>query len=86
VATGDTYFLTFLKDPLPAAGAKALEALSNEMDTLVVHGRDVHWRMHGKSTDTTITGKKWAEIVGDKRSTSRNTTMLRNLVAKIDAR
>jgi uncharacterized protein (DUF1697 family) len=85
VAAGDTYFITFLKDAPSAAGAKALEAMSNAMDTLVVQGRDVHWRMHGKSTETTITSKMWAGIVGDKRSTSRNTTMLRKLVAKIDA-
>ena len=50
VASGDTYFVTFLKDAPSTADAAALEALSNDLD-LVVHGRDVHWRMHGKSTD-----------------------------------
>jgi hypothetical protein len=51
---------------------------------LVVDGRDVHWRMHGKSTDTRLKTKDWEEIVGRHHSTSRNLTMLRNLVGKLD--
>ncbi len=54
LVSGDTYFITFLKEPPSAATRKALEAASNDFDTLVVDGRDVHWRMHGKSTDTTL--------------------------------
>jgi uncharacterized protein (DUF1697 family) len=84
VADGDTYFITFLQDvPSKSTGA-TLEDLSNDFDTLVVHGRDVHWRMHGKSTDTTLKRKDW-RIVGDTGSTSRNITMLRKLLAKADA-
>ena len=86
VAAGDTYFLTFLKDAPSAAQRRALEALSNDYDTLVVRGRDVHWRMHGRSSDSKLTGKRWADIVGDRRSTSRNTRMLRALAEKIAAR
>ena len=86
VAAGDTYFVTFLKDAPTASQKKQLEALSNDFDTLVVRGRDVHWRMHGKSTDSPLTAKQWSAIVGDRRSTSRNTTMLRKLADKIDAR
>lgn len=83
VASGDTYFVTFLKDTLSAAQAKDLEGLSNDFDTLVVDGRDVHWRMRGKSTETTIPSKDWERCVGRLRSTSRNTTMLRKLVDRL---
>jgi len=86
VASGDTYFVTFLKDSLPTPKAKALEALSNDFDTLVVKGRDVHWRMRGKSTDSNLTTKAWEGVVGRHRSTSRNTNMLRKLVDRIDAK
>lgn len=86
VRPGDTYFVTFLKDHPSEAGAAALEALGNEFDTLFVDGRDVHWLMRGKSTETGLTTKAWDDIVGRHRSTSRNTTMLRRLVDKIDAR
>jgi uncharacterized protein (DUF1697 family) len=82
VADTDTYFVTFLKATPTAATAKALESLSNDFDTLVVRGRDVHWRMHGKSTDSKLTKRDW-KIVGELSSTSRNVTMLRKLAAKI---
>jgi len=83
---GDTYFVTFLKSTLPATKRNKLEALSNKFDTLVVKGRDVHWRMRGKSTETTVSSKAWADIVGEHRSTSRNTTMLEKLLEKVAAK
>jgi uncharacterized protein (DUF1697 family) len=83
VGEGDTYFVTFLKTAPSAATAKALESASNDFDTLVVHGRDVHWRMRGKSTDTTVKAKTW-NLVGKNASTSRNITMLRKLAAKLE--
>ena len=52
LAPADTYFVTFLKASPSATKARALESLSNDMDTLVVRGRDVHWRMHGRSTES----------------------------------
>lgn len=81
---GDTYFVTFLKAAPSAAAKKELEGHSNDYDTLLVQGRDVHWLMHGLSSATTVDKKKW-KVVGE-HSTSRNTTMLRKLIAKIDAR
>jgi uncharacterized protein (DUF1697 family) len=86
LAPGDTYFLTFLKDLPSPARRTALEAASNDFDTLVVRGRDVHWRMRGRSIHTRVGTRTWAAIVGDKRSTSRNTNMLRKLVQRIDDR
>ena len=85
LAPGDTYFVTFLKDRPSPSKAKALEALANDFDTLVVQGRDVHWHMRGKSTDTKLTTKMWDDIVGHHRSTSRNTTGLRRLMERIEA-
>jgi uncharacterized protein (DUF1697 family) len=83
VAPADTYFVTFLKNNLSAPKAKALEALSNDFDTVVVKGRDVHWRMHGKSTGTKLTTAAWEQVVGRHRSTSRNTNMLGKLLDKM---
>ena len=84
VADGDTYFITFLTDTPSAATVRSLEAASNEFDTLVVHGCDVHWRMRGRSTDTKLTRATWS-VVGHNASTSRNVTMLRKLLAKLKA-
>ena len=82
VAAGDTYFITFLKQAPSATVATELEAASNGFDTLVVHGRDVHWRMHGKSTDTRLKASVWRKL-GEHGSTSRNVTMLGKLAAKV---
>jgi uncharacterized protein (DUF1697 family) len=82
VAERDTYFVTFLKTAPSRSVAKTLEDASNDFDTLVVRGRDVHWRMRGRSTETTLTAKAW-ELVGRHGSTSRNINLLRRLDAKI---
>ncbi len=83
VTDGDTYFVTFLKSTPSAATATTLEGYSNDFDTLAVRGRDVHWRMHGKSTDTTVGKTQW-NVVGKLASTSRNVTSLRKLLTKIE--
>ena len=86
VASGDTHFVTFLKKAPSASDAKALEGLSNDFETLLVQGADVHWHMKGKSTESRLVGRDWAKILGPLSSTSRNVTMLTKLAAKIDAR
>ena len=72
--------------PRRRSARSELEGLSGTFDTLVVAGRDVHWHMRGKSTDTKVPSKAWERAIGHHTSTSRNTTMLRKLVAKIDER
>jgi uncharacterized protein (DUF1697 family) len=84
VADADTYFVTFLKSAPGSATTRTLEALSNDFDTLVVKGKDVHWRMRGKSTESRLKSKDW-RIVGE-HSTSRNMNMLRKLDAKVASR
>ena len=84
MTSGDTYFITFLKDAPSKQIAAALEDASNDFDTLVVHGRDVHWHMRGKSTDTKLKAALWRQL-GEHASTSRNVNMLTKLMAKIDA-
>jgi uncharacterized protein (DUF1697 family) len=84
IATGETHFVTFLKEPPSSGQATRLEGLSNDVDTLVVHGADVHWRMRGKSTDSRLTKRDWEKILGPLSSTSRNVTMLTKLVSKLD--
>jgi uncharacterized protein (DUF1697 family) len=82
VAEGDTYFVTFLKAAPSRSVAKALQEASNDFDTLVVKGRDVHWRMRGRSTETRLPSKTW-DLVGRHGSTSRNVNLLRRLDAKL---
>ena len=84
--SGDTYFVTFLADGPNAAQRKRLESLSTDFDTLKVVGREVHWLMGGKSTDSKLVKRHWEQILGPNSSTSRNTTMLTKLLGKVSAR
>lgn len=84
-APGDTYFVTFLADLPTPSQRKDLAALSTDVDTLVVDGRDVHWLMHGTSTDSKLVKRQWEQILGKNSSTSRNMTMLSKLIDKIES-
>jgi hypothetical protein len=42
--------------------------------------------MHGTSTESTLVKRQWEQILGRESSTSRNTTMLTRLLAKLDDR
>lgn len=84
VGEGDTYFVVFLGAKPSAAVTKEFEASSNDFDTVVVRGTEVHWLMHGSSMDTTLGKKQWKPL--GEFGTSRNTTMLRKLSAKITDR
>jgi uncharacterized protein (DUF1697 family) len=83
VAAGDTHFVTFLKKAPSGGAAKELEALSNDFDTLVVQGADVHWRMHGSSIESRLAKRHWEKVLGPLSSTSRNVKMLTKLSAKL---
>ena len=82
---GDTYFVTFLAALPTPSQRNDLEALSNDVDTLVVEGREVHWLMQGKSTDSKLVKRHWEQILGKNSSTSRNTTMLTKLIDKVES-
>ena len=84
VSARDTYFITLLKGSLTAPKRNTSRRCRTTSTPSLVKGRDVHWRMHGKSTDTQLKTKQWDDIVGQHRSTSRNTNMLRKLVDKLD--
>ena len=73
-------------DASVTAAAKAIEALSNDFDTLVVTGADVHWRMHGRSSDSPLQRRHWEKVLGPLSSTSRNVKALTKLSDKIAAR
>ena len=83
--SGDTHFVTFLADRPTPSQRNDLESLSNDFDTLVVEGREVHWLMRGKSTDSKLVKRQWEQILGKNSSTSRNMTMLSKLIDKVEA-
>jgi uncharacterized protein (DUF1697 family) len=82
VPAGKTHMVAFLRRRPTAAERKAIEAKSGSSDTLVVHGREVHWLIQGRMMDSKLKPKDWDVL--DQPTTTRNTTMLAKLAAKLD--
>lgn len=79
IASGHTHFALLTLRPLSAKEKRAVEAMSNDHDEVVVLGRDVHWLIRSRSTETTLGPKQWLQALPDNPTTARNTTMLARL-------
>ena len=82
IAAGHTHFGLLPLTPLTAAEKKAVEGLTNDHDEVVVRGRDVHWLIRSKSTETTLGPKQWKDALPDNPTTARNMTMLTRLAKR----
>lgn len=83
IASGHTHFALLTLTPLTATEKKAVEALSNDHDEVVVLGRDVHWLIRSRSPETTLGRRRWLQALPDNPTTARNTTMLARLAEKL---
>ena len=82
VPAGHTHLVAFLRSAPSAAERRAIEALSGPVDSLEVHGAEVHWHIAGRSMDTELKPRDW-KAVGAGLNTTRNITMLTKLAAKL---
>lgn len=79
-----SYYVAFLKAKPKPTAKQAIEALSNEVDTLVVRGTELHWLVQGKSMDSLLKPKAMERATGGgDPGTTRNITMLRKLAATL---
>ena len=83
IAAGHTHFALLPLTRLKGTEKEAVEALSNDHDEVVVRGRDVHWLIRSKSTETTLGSRQWSQALPDNPTTARNTTMLEKLAEKL---
>ncbi len=83
IASGHTHFALLTLTRLTAGQKRAVEALSNDHDEVVVAGRDVHWLIRSKSTETTLGPARWKDALPDTPTTARNTTMLAKLADRL---
>jgi uncharacterized protein (DUF1697 family) len=83
LAAGHTHFALLPRTALTAREKRAVEAMSNDHDEVVVLGRDVHWLIRSKSTDTTLGPKQWLAALPDNPTTARNLTMLTKLAERL---
>lgn len=80
IAPPFTQYVAFLATKPTASAKRATEALSNPVDTFEVHGTELHWRVRGGLTDSSVKPKVLATALGQ-ASTVRNVTSLTKLVA-----
>ena len=83
IAPGHTYFGLLPLTRLTATEKRAVERLSNDHDEVVVHGRDVHWLIRSRSTETTLGPRQWKTALPDNPTTARNMTMLTKLADRL---
>ncbi|MFO0676981.1 MAG: DUF1697 domain-containing protein [Polyangiaceae bacterium] len=83
VTSKHTHHVAMLRSAPGKATKRALEAISNATDTIVVDGAELHWRIVGKSLDTTIQPRVLARTLGGPM-TARNVTSIRKFAAKLD--
>ena len=83
IAPGHTHFALLPLTRLTAAEKRAVLALSNDHDEVVVRGRDVHWLIRSRSPETTLGPREWKQALPDNPTTARNTTMLERLAKRM---
>ena len=83
LAPGHTHFALLPLTRLTAREKTAVEAMSNERDEVVVRGRDVHWLIRAKSTETSLGPKKWLDALPGNPTTARNMTMVTKLADRL---
>ena len=83
LASGHTHFALLPLTRLTAREKRAVEAMSNDRDEVVVGHRDVHWLIRAKSTETTLGPKQWLRALPGNPTTARNMTMLTRLVERL---
>ncbi|MDQ1627413.1 MAG: hypothetical protein QOI54_1157 [Actinomycetota bacterium] len=79
----DTHFVLFPLTRMTAKEKQAVMAMANDHDELLIKGRDVHWLIHAKSTETTLGPKEWKKSLPDNPTTARNMTMLTRLAERL---
>jgi uncharacterized protein (DUF1697 family) len=76
-----TLYVGFLKAAPTREIGKAVAAMSNEVDALAVHGREVYWRCNTSFSESTVAGPKLEKLLGGP-ATFRNFTTVQKLAVK----
>ena len=83
IAPGHTHFALLALTKPTAKEKAAAEAMSNARDDVLVRGRDLHWLIRAKSTETTLGPKQWLDALPGNTTTARNLTMLTRLIQRL---
>jgi len=76
-----TLYVGFLKTAPTARVARATAAMSNEVDVLVVHGRELYWQCNKSFRESTVAGPRLEKAVAGP-ATFRNINTVRRLAGR----
>lgn len=82
---GRALYVIFLKAPPDAAVRARFAEIDSQTDRFTFSGREIYWSIEGKLSDSPLFAKGLGKAIGDATTTSRNTTSLRRLVAKLES-
>ncbi len=74
---GYTHMVAFCRNAPDRTRSDAVTEQSNDRDRFELHGRELHWLIDGKLTDSKITLPKLVKLIGP--NTTRNITSLERL-------
>lgn len=75
-------YIGLLKDTPSPRAASAVAAMSNEIDTLLVRGRELYWRCNTSFSDSTVAGPALGKALGV-AVTTRNLNTIRKLAGRL---
>lgn len=78
---GHTHMVALTKSEIGASQQRTIEGSSTARDRFFVHGREVHWLIDGKLTDSAITLPNLVKLIG--RNTTRNITSMTRLADRL---
>jgi uncharacterized protein (DUF1697 family) len=82
VGPGGRLYVGFLKAAPSSAVAKAVAGLSNEVDTLLIDGRELYWRCTKSFSESTVSGPRLDKLL-NVPVTVRNVNTVRRLAGKL---
>jgi uncharacterized protein (DUF1697 family) len=81
VGPGDTFYVGFLREAPDAETRRRIAALASDSDLLDVNGRELYWRIHGRTMDSKI-NMAFLEKTLKAPATFRNINTVRKLALK----
>jgi uncharacterized protein (DUF1697 family) len=82
IPASDSQYVVFLRRAPTGDERRATEGLTNPRDVFELHGRELHWLVHGKLMDSGVKPAALAKALAQ-LSTTRNVTSVRKLVATL---
>ncbi len=81
IREGHTHMVALTKTVIDKPQRQSIEGYSTPHDRFLVQGREVHWRIAGKLTESALTLPKLVKLIG--RNTTRNITSMTRLADRL---